>query len=103
MGLDQTTAYLRSVTNSNEVIWSMKDVGYYVNNRYYESYAYYYDKSLEGDLISKLKGGKVRYFVASTGIGEDNLVYLGDIREILDAYAVREKQFGNFIIFKTKE
>lgn len=102
-GLDQTTAYLRSNTNPDEVIWSMKDVGYYVNNKYYESYSYYFYRSLEGDLINKLGSSKVRYYVVSTGIGQDNIDYYTNIKQILDTNAVREKQFGNFIIYKSKE
>jgi len=103
IGLDQTTAYLRSNTAPNEVIWSMKDVGYYVNNRYVESYGYYFDKSLEGDLVNMLQGGKIRYYIVSTRIGEDNIDAYPNIKQILDTYAVREKQFGNFIIYKSKE
>lgn len=103
LGLNQTTAYLRSNTKPSEIIWSMKDVGYYVNNKYYESYVYYFSTQLEADLISMLKGGKVRYYVVSTGIGEDNVDYYPNIKQILDTYAVPEKQFGNFIIYKSKE
>ncbi len=101
-GLDQTAAYLRTNTDPQEVIWSMKDVGYYTNNRYYESYPYYFDKSLEGDLVSKLQEGKVRYYVATTGIGEDNIDYYPEIGRILDTYAIKEKQFGNFVVYKSK-
>ena len=102
-GMEQAAAYLRSVTAPNEAIWSMKDIGYYVNNRYYESYSYYFDKSLQTDLISKLRGSKVRYYVVTTGIGQDNIDYYADIKTIMDTYAVREKQFGNFVIYKSKE
>lgn len=101
-GLDETTSYLRANTTSKEIIWSMKDVGYYVNNKYIESYGYYFDKSLENNLINLLKGSKVKYYVVSTGIGEDNINYYPRIKQILDTYAVREKQFGNFIIYKSK-
>lgn len=103
VGLDQTAAYLRSNTAPNEVIWSMKDVGYYVNNVYYESYGYYFDKSLEGDLIKKLNGDEIRYYVVSTGIGQDNIDYYPNVKKILEANTVKEKEFGNYIIYKTKE
>lgn len=103
MGLDKATAYLKSNTEPDEAIWSMKDVGYYVNNRYYESYSYFFDKSLENDLVAKLKEGKVKYYVVSTGIGQDSIDYYKDIKQILDAHAVQEKQFDNFIIYRSKE
>lgn len=103
MGLDQTTAYLRSNTDPNEVIWSMKDVGYYTNNKYVESYGYYFDPALQTDLINLLHGSTVRYYVVTTGIGQDNIEYYTNIKQILEINAVREKQFGNFVIYKAKE
>lgn len=102
-GLDQTTAYLRSNTEPNEIIWSMKDVGYYTHNKYYESYSYYFDPALEKDLISMLNDSKVRYYVVTTGIGQDNVDAYPNIKQILETHAVKEKQFGNFIIYKSKE
>jgi len=101
-GMDQTEAYLRSVTTPNEVIWSMKDIGYYVNDRYIESYGYYFDPALQNNLIRLLKAGKVRYYVVSTGIGEDNVDDYPNVKPILDTYAVPVKQFGNSIIYKSK-
>ncbi len=102
-GLDQVAAYLRSNTTSNEAIWAMKDVGYYVNNKYYESYEYYFNNELENHLVNLLDGGEVRYYVVTTKIGQDNIDYYPRIKQILEANAVREKQFGNFIIYKSKE
>ena len=103
IGMDQTTAYLRSNTSPDEVIWSMKDVGYYVNNRYYESYTYYFDKSRQANLVKLLNDGKVKYYIVTTGIGQDNIDYYSDTKQILDSHAVRDKQFGNFVIYKSKE
>lgn len=100
LGLDDTVNYLKIHTNKDEPIWSMKDVGYYVNNKYFENYLYFSDKSLEDDLKNKLESGNVRYYVVTTGIGQDRVdVYL-NIRDILDKYAKIEARFGNFIIYK---
>lgn len=103
MGLDQTTAYLRSNTNPDEAIWSMKDVGYYTHNKYYENYGYFFDESLQSDLINMLQDSKVKYYVVTAGIGQDNIQHYTDIKKILDDHAVKEKQYGNFIIYKSKE
>lgn len=103
LGMDQAAAYLRANTSPNEAIWSMKDIGYYVNNKYYESYEYYFNDSLDSNLIHMLKGGKVRYYVTTTGIGQDDIDYYSNVRGILDKYAVKQKQFGNYIIYKSKE
>lgn len=102
-GLMETTSYLKQNTNQDEIIWAMKDVGYYTNNRYIESYAYYFDSKLESELINLLKNGEVRYYVASVGIGQDNLDYYNNIKSILEKYAVKDRQFGNYIIYKVKD
>jgi hypothetical protein len=101
-GMEQTTEWLRVNTGPNEPIWSMKDVGYYVHDKYYESYAYYFSKPLDNNLVNMLKVGKVRYYVVSTGIGEDDILDYPNIAQILNTYAVKEKQFGNFIIYESK-
>jgi len=100
-GMDDAITYLKLNTKSNEVIWSMKDIGYYVNNRYLESYSYYSDPTLKKSLINLLKSGKVRYFVSTTGIGQDSLSYYTNIKTILDTYATKQEQFGNFVIYKS--
>lgn len=102
MGLDETADYLRVKTKPDEVIWSMKDVGFYVHNKFYESYSTYFDKSLQQDTITMLKEGKVRYYVATTGIGQDNINYYTDVKKILDENATVDKRIGNFIIYKSK-
>lgn len=102
-GMNDASEYLRSNTKPDEVIWSMKDIGYYVNNKYYESYAFYFNKSGEKDLLKLIDERKIRYYVATTGIGQDNLDYYTHIRHILDTYTVKDKQFGNFVIYKLKD
>lgn len=101
MGMGDAISYLKLHTKPNEVIWSMKDIGYYVNNRYLESYYYYSDPSLKNNLIDLLKSGKVRYFVATTGIGEDSLSYYTNIKDILNKYATEQEQFGNYVIYES--
>ncbi len=101
-GLDQTANYLNLNTEDDEVIWSMKDVGYYADRRFIESYRYYFNESLETELEGMLKEGKVRYYVVTTGIGQDNIDYYTRIGEILEDHATIERRFGNFIIYKSK-
>ncbi len=102
-GLEETTSYLGLNIEQNEVIWAMKDVGYYTSNRYIESYSYYFSEPLQNDLINMIKDSKVRYYVVTTGIGQDNIDYYANIKKILNENATKEKQFGNFIIYKSKE
>ena len=102
-GLQDTAEYLRSNTTSDEIIWGMKDIGYYVNNKYHESYAFYFNESGKDDLLKIIKERKIRYYVATTGIGQDNIDYYTHIRNVLDTYTVKDKQFGNFVIYKLKD
>jgi|GEM_PF-2941513 len=100
LGLADTAAYLRANTGTDEVIWSMKDVGQYAQRRHQESYAYYFDASLNTELVNMLKEGKIRYYITTTGIGEDNIDYYKNVKDDLNTYATKVKQFDNFIIYK---
>lgn len=102
MGIDEAASYLRANTEKDEVIWGMKDIGYYTNQRWVESYGYYFEPKLHKDLIDKLQNGEIRYFVATTGNGQDNLDYYTEVRDILETYATKEKQFDNYVIYRAK-
>ncbi len=99
--MSEAVSYLKLHTRTNEVIWSMKDIGFYVNDRYYESYPFYFDKALDPRLIQMLRQGKIRYYVATIGIGEDRIDYYTDIQHILDANASKVATFGNFVIYRS--
>jgi len=101
-GFDETVNYLKAKTRKDEVIWSMKDIGYYVNNRYIENYGFFFDKSLNAELERLTKEGKVRYYVATTGIGEDRVDYYLEIMKILEKNTELDANFGNFVIYKAK-
>lgn len=96
-GLNETVEYLRVVTEEDEIIWSMKDVGYYVNNKYIENYQYLPDSN---SLYSLLQEQSVRYFVMTRGIGEDQVEAYPEHYQILQEYATLENEFGNFLIFR---
>ena len=99
--MNEAINYLKLKTNKDEIIWSMKDVGFYVNDKYYENYPFFFDKSLEPELVTMLKEGKIRYYVVTTGIGEDRIDYYKDIANILNSNATEEASFGNFIIYQS--
>jgi hypothetical protein len=101
-GMDRTIEYLKTQTRRDEAIWSMKDVGHYTNDRYYENYAFFFDPTLENDLVRMLRSGRVRYFVATTGIGQDRIDVYPRIERILEANAIKVKAFGNYVIYRSK-
>lgn len=102
VGMDETIGYLKSNLNENEVIWSMKDVGFYSGNKYIESYSYLFDSNVEAS-IQNLKNKGVRYFVATKGIGEDNLEAYPRVQKALDFCCTLEKNFGNYYIYRAKD
>ncbi len=102
VGMDETVEYLRTHLNEGEIIWSMKDVGFYSGNHYIESYPYLFDE----DVISKIMEFKqqgVRYFVATKRIGEDNLEAYPKVQQALDLCCELDKVFGNYYIYKAKK
>jgi hypothetical protein len=100
-GMSDTIDYLKLNTKKNEVIWSMKDIGFYVNDKYYENYPFFFNKKLEPTLVNTLKEGKIRYYVVTTGIGEDRIDYYTDIANILNENAKVVANFGNFVIYRS--
>jgi 4-amino-4-deoxy-L-arabinose transferase-like glycosyltransferase len=102
-GMDETISYLKSRVNPSEVIWSMKDIGYYVNNRYFENYMDIFDSSLESKLTDMITNKNIRYFVVTTGIGQDRLDAYPSLKRSLDACCVVEREFGNFVIYRANK
>jgi hypothetical protein len=101
-GMDETITYLKSQVYPTEIIWSMKDVGYYVNNRYIENYGYIFDPSLESKLKDIIKLQKVRYFVVTQGIGEDRIDAYEELRRSLDSCCDVDRIFDNFVVYKAR-
>ena len=101
-GMNETVAYLKSHVAPAEVIWSMKDVGYYVNNKYIENYGYIFDPSLESKLADIIRTKHVRYFVVTQGIGQDRVDAYPTLKRSLDSCCIIDQEFGNFVIYKAK-
>ena len=102
-GLDETVAYLKGKTRPDEVIFSMKDVGYYVNNRYEENYPYTFDPEYQKHLEEIMRSGSIHYYVGTEGIGVDRMERCPKLYRIIRSYAVLERQFGNFVIFALRD
>jgi hypothetical protein len=101
LGFDDTVAYLKQKLEPGEVIWSMKDIGYYSGNKYVESYSYYFDKKVESKIISLSSSG-MRYFVATRDVGEDRLDAYPAVLAALNECCSLEKNFGNYYIYRKK-
>ena len=101
-GMNETIAYLKSHVAPTEVIWSMKDIGYYVNNKYVENYNFIFETSLESKLADIIRTKHVRYFVVTQGIGEDRVDAYPALKRGLDSCCIIDHEFGNFVIYKAK-
>ena len=102
IGFEETIAYLKGRVEPDEVIWSMKDVGYYVNNRYIENYGYIFNPDLKNILITTIQEKKVRFFIVTTGIGQDRVDEYSTLKESLDFCCDVERVIGNFVIYKAR-
>jgi hypothetical protein len=104
IGLDETVVYLKSKLKLQEPIWSMKDIGLYASGVYYENYGSLFKTEAEIKIEFKdlIENKGVRYFVVTTGIGQDRIDAYGDLKRSLDACCNKDQEFGNLIIYKAK-
>jgi 4-amino-4-deoxy-L-arabinose transferase-like glycosyltransferase len=103
LGMTDTILYLKANVMPNEAIWSMKDVGFYVNNIYYENYGDIFSSDLKPKLRKLVKDNHVRYFVVTHGIGQDRYDAYPVLQDGLNDCCKLDKQFGNFLIYKAKK
>lgn len=97
-GMDETVAYLKANLKEGEVIWSMKDIGFYSGNRYIENYDTFFNPEPKEKIEHMVKSG-VRFFVATQGIGEDRIDAYPEVRAALESCCRLDKNFGNFYIY----
>lgn len=101
LGFEETVEYLKQRLLPGEIIWSMKDIGFYSGNRYVESYSYYFDSDVEKKILS-LSENNIRYFVATKQIGEDRLDAYPMVLASLEKCCLLDKSFGNYYIYRKK-
>jgi hypothetical protein len=101
-GLQETAAYIASHTNEQDVISSMKDVGFLARRRYYENYAALISDEAAARMIAAWEAGKVRYIVFTEGRGQDQVVYKPALRDWLAGNAEQTASFGNYRIYRPK-
>lgn len=103
LGMSETISYLKANVKVDEAIWSMKDIGFYVHNLYYENYGDIFSSDLKSKLRRLVKDNHVRYFVVTEGIGEDRYDAYPVLQDGLKDCCKLDKQFGNFLIYKAKK
>ena len=101
-GLKQTADFIAARTTEQEIISSMKDVGFLAKRRYYENYAALYDDASAARLIEAWEAGRVSYIVFTEDIGQDALASKPALRDWVAENADLAASFGNYRIYQPK-
>jgi hypothetical protein len=99
-GLQEAAAFIQAHTGEQEVISSMKDIGFLARRRYYENYAALYDDASAGRLIAAWEAGRVSYIVFTEGNGPDQLAFRPILRDWVAAHADLAASFGDYRIYR---
>lgn len=102
-GLSETIAYVRAHTTPDQVISSMKDVGFQAERRYFENYqALYGGHEVAARLIRAWESGRVALIVFTEGIGSDQAFLKPELGEWLGEHADLVASFGNYRIYRPR-
>jgi hypothetical protein len=99
-GFSDTVAFLRLNTAPEDVIVSMKDIGFAADRRYIENYiALFYGSEAEQRLKNAIASGSVSYAVF-TERGQDQLKFLPSLDEWMKANTTLARSFGDYRIYR---
>ncbi|HEV2852092.1 MAG TPA: hypothetical protein VHC97_04735 [Thermoanaerobaculia bacterium] len=101
-GLREAAAFLWAHTSEQEIITSMKDVGFLAKRRYVENYAALYDDASAARLIAAWESGRVSYIVFTEGNGPDQLAFRPVLRDWIAGNADLVASFGDYRIYRPK-
>lgn len=99
-GFDDTVCFIRQHTAPDEVIVSMKDVGFRAGRRYFENYQYVFGGP---EWVEKMRrillDGRARYAVFTEGNGPDNLALNPALGEVIRGLCVQVREYGHYRIY----
>jgi hypothetical protein len=99
-GFDDTVCFIRQHTAPEEVIISMKDVGFRAGRRFFENYQYVFgSREWVEKMRSILLDGKARYAVFTEGNGPDNLALNPALGDVIRSLCVQVRQYGHYRIY----
>lgn len=103
-GLVETAAFISANTGPDDVIASMKDVGFLTKRRYYENYqAIYLDGSSRVELVKAIESGRVSYVVFTEGRGQDQLRMNPVLRDWIRDNCTLVRSFGDYRVYMFNE
>jgi hypothetical protein len=101
LGFSDTVGFIRSNTNPEDVIVSMKDIGFAADRRYIENYGGLYGGAqAEEQLRSSLASGKIPYAVFTEGRGQDQLVVKPALKQWVESNTMLIRSFGHYRIYR---
>jgi hypothetical protein len=99
-GLAEAAKFVQQRTGPDDLVTSMKDLGFLADRRYVENYGSLYDKTEARRLIEYWETGRVRYIVFTEGIGPDQVVRQPMLQEWLAQHAELAATFGHYRIYQ---
>ena len=103
-GLDEAATFLQLNTSPDQVVASMKDLGFRARRRYRETYTMIYGGP-EGaqKLIGLIASGKLKFAIFTEGAGQDQLIANPPLKLWVDSHCVVVAAFGNYRIYKANQ
>lgn len=99
-GFPDAVNFVTANTGPNDVIESMKDVGYAAHRRYFENYgALYGDKQEGAKLIDWAASGRAKLSIFTEGRGQDQLVINPLLRDWFTGRCRLLGSFGNYRVY----
>ena len=99
-GFEDTVSFIRVNTQPDQVIASMKDVGFKAGRRYIENYsALYGGPDQANQLVGAISSGRVRYAVFTAQRGQDNLMMNPHLKSWIEQNCMLVRSFGDYRIY----
>lgn len=99
-GFVDTVSYVRTHTDPNDVIVSMKDIGYAAHRRYFENYAAVYGDSQQSRALMDLTAsGVAKLAIFTEGRGQDQLVVNPPLRDWITGNCRLLASFGDYRLY----
>ena len=99
-GFLDTVAFLRMNTHPDEMIASMKDIGYRLRRSYFTTYgAIYGDDAALSRLEEGIESGRISFEVFTEGKGEDQLLMRPSLQMWVAEHCSLVASFGNYRIY----
>lgn len=102
-GFMDTVGFIRANTGPDDIIVSMKDIGYRAHRRYFENYAAVNgDPAAAAHLVDVMKSGRAAYFVFTEGHGQDELFLNPSLQRWVEENCTLVRSYGNYRIYQRR-